>query len=44
VARGDIAADLGRINVIGSVGANAKWNDDIGETGYATIDLSRQRP
>ena len=38
-ARTDISPDLRRFNVIGSVGTNAQWNDDIGERGYATIDL-----
>lgn len=38
-SRTDISPDLRRFNVIGSVGANARWNDDIGEQGYAAIDL-----
>ena len=39
VARADISPNLATFHVIGSVGANALWNDDIGESGYATIDL-----
>ena len=40
VKRADLMPERARIHVIGSVGANALWNDDIGETGYAEIDLS----
>ena len=40
VKRSDIGPGLERMHVIGSVGEKALWNDDIGETGYATIDLS----
>ena len=40
VKRSDIAPGLQRMHVIGSVGEKALWNDDIGEAGYATIDLS----
>lgn len=39
VKRSDISPNLQQINVIGSVGKNALWNDDIGESGYATITL-----
>ena len=39
VSREDISPDLRRFNVIGSVGANARWNDDIGEAAFATVDL-----
>ncbi|NKB90574.1 MAG: serine hydrolase [Acidobacteria bacterium] len=41
VRRTDIAPDLERFNVIGSVGADARWNDDIGEDGYARVELMR---
>lgn len=40
VSRSDVLPDLGRFNVIGSVGANARWNDDIGDSGHTTIDLA----
>ena len=40
VRRLDIAPGLKSMHVIGSVGKNALWNDDIGEEGFATIDLS----
>lgn len=39
VARTDIAPDLRQFHVIGSVESNARWNDDIGEEGYATVEL-----
>lgn len=42
VKRTDIAPHLQQAHVIGSVGQHALWNDDIGETGYATIDLTAQ--
>lgn len=40
VSRSDISPELNRFGVIGSVGADARWNDDIGDAGYATIDLA----
>ncbi len=40
VSRLDVAPGLKSMHVIGSVGKNALWNDDIGEVGFATIDLS----
>ena len=40
VKRADIAPGLKKINVIGSVGQNALWNDDIGEEGFATIEFT----
>ncbi|MCI0625545.1 MAG: alpha/beta fold hydrolase [Acidobacteria bacterium] len=39
VRRTDIAANLRRFHLIGSVGANSLWNDDIGDKGFATIEL-----
>jgi hypothetical protein len=39
VKRTDIAPNFRRFNLIGSVGENAVWNDDIGEEGFATIEL-----
>ena len=39
IAREDIAPGLRRFNVIGSVGSDARWNDDIGESGFAAVDL-----
>lgn len=39
VARTDIDPGLGTFNVIGSVGADARWNDDIGDQGHANIVL-----
>jgi hypothetical protein len=39
VKRSDVDPALRKFNVIGSVGANALWNDDIGEEGYSTIEL-----
>lgn len=38
VKRSEINPNLKKINVIGSVGANALWNDDVGES-FATIDF-----
>jgi hypothetical protein len=43
VKRTDIAPNLRRFHVIGSVGENALWNDDIGESGFATIELPVER-
>lgn len=40
VKRSDIETNLHKFNVIGSVGQNALWNDDIGDEGYSTIDLN----
>jgi hypothetical protein len=39
VKRADIAPGLRKFHLIGSVGANALWNDDIGDEGFATIEL-----
>ncbi|HSS18891.1 MAG TPA: nuclear transport factor 2 family protein [Pyrinomonadaceae bacterium] len=39
IKRSDIDPSLVKINLIGSVGENALWNDDIGEDKYSTIDL-----
>ena len=39
VARSEIAPGSSRVNVIGSVGMRARWNDDIGESGFATLTL-----
>ena len=39
VKRSDISPSLHKFNVIGSVGQNGVWNDDIGDVSYATIDL-----
>ncbi len=40
VKRTDISPQLSKFNVIGSVGANSTWNDDIGKDGeFATITL-----
>lgn len=40
VRRSDLSAELERFQLIGSVGQRARWNDDIGESGYATVDLA----
>ena len=40
VSRRDIDVNLKKFNVIGSVGQNALWNDDIGDSGFATIELN----
>ncbi len=32
-------SDGPRVNIIGAVGSNAVWNDDLQDEGYATIDL-----
>lgn len=40
VKRPDIDPNLHKFNVIGSVGQNTTWNDDIGEHGFATIELN----
>lgn len=42
VARNDIDPHAREILVIGSVGSNARWNDDIGEEGFGTIVLNRR--
>lgn len=36
--RADLGARTSKINILGSVGANSQWNDDIGD-GFATIVL-----
>lgn len=41
IAREQISPGLQRFHVIGSVGSGARWNDDIGESGFATVDLTR---
>ena len=40
VPRADVSPDARRFRVIGSVGSEARWNDDVGESGFATIDLT----
>lgn len=41
--RKDLGAHSDTINLIGSVGANSMWNDDIGRDGdFATIKLKKQ--
>jgi hypothetical protein len=40
IKRFDISPNLKKFNVIGSVGGGARWNDDIGEKGFTTIDLN----
>lgn len=37
--RADIAPGLRKFHLIGSIGANALWNDDISDEGFATIEL-----
>ena len=39
VKRGDIDDTMKKINLIGSVGSRARWNDDIGDENYATVQL-----
>ena len=39
IARSDVSPEMNRFHVIGSVGRNARWNDDIGEDGFAAITL-----
>ena len=39
IKRSEISPNLKKINVIGSVGADVLWNDDISNEGFATINL-----
>jgi len=39
IDKNEIADNLKTFNVIASVGENARWNDDIGDNIYATINL-----
>ncbi|MCI0625546.1 MAG: nuclear transport factor 2 family protein [Acidobacteria bacterium] len=39
VKRTDIAPDLKKFRLLGSVGTNATWNDDLLDKGFATIEL-----
>lgn len=42
VKRTDLGEHTKSINLIGSVGANSRWNDDIGKDGtFATIELKK---
>lgn len=40
VKREDIEPGLSKMNLIGSIGAKALWNDDIGNNTHATVDLN----
>lgn len=41
VARADLGRHTDRIRVIGSVGRNATWNDDLMDKGFATITVGK---
>jgi len=43
VKRSDLT-DKTKFNLIAAVGSNESWNDDIPNTGFATIDLAAERP
>ena len=43
VKRTDITDKL-KMNLIAAVGSNQQWNDDIPNSGYATLDLSTAKP
>jgi hypothetical protein len=44
VARADLGAHKERVHVIGTVGKSAVWNDDLINTGYATLHLGPPKP
>src|SRR5262245_4211737 len=43
VKRTDVTNEM-KLNLIAAVGSNERWNDDIPNTGSATIDLNSPRP
>jgi pimeloyl-ACP methyl ester carboxylesterase len=43
VKRTDVT-DKPKMNLIAAVGSNQKWNDDLPNAGFATIDVAAERP